>query len=150
METEKKKPNWKKIVVVAMAVVLLLVVGAIIWTETLWHCVVRDVFGKETTQVTDCVRVYVSMDLKDDFYAEKFTEKDFKCVNVKEIKYEEKVLYEDEESTLVSAFILVYLKNPGEYQCKKAILRLRELDSVKFPCVTLTDAELQVEWSWFK
>ena len=140
MEIEKRKPNWKKIVVVAIAVVLLLVVGAIVWTETLWHCVVRDVFGKETTQVTDCIRVYVSLFSADDYYAKKFTKKDFKCGNVKEIKYDEISYYDDDGNvTGTDMCILVYLKTLGEYQCKKAILRLRRIDKDEFTYITFED-----------
>ena len=130
MEVEKRKPNWKKIVVVAIAVVLLLVVGAIIWTETLWHCVVRDVFGKETTQVTDKVRVYLNWDYREDFYSQSFTEKDFKCGNVKKIEYKAIPYDGNSGADYVEAFIVVYLKTPGEYQCKKAILRFEKLDFV--------------------
>ena len=130
METEKRKPKWKKIVVVAIAVVLLLVVGAIIWTETLWHCLIKDVFGDETTQVTDRVRVYLNWECREDFYSQSFTEKDFKYGNVKKIEYKAIPYDGNSGADYVEAFIVVYLKTPGEYQCKKAILRFEKLDFV--------------------
>ena len=147
MEEVKKKPNWKKIAIISVVVVLLLTIGAIIWTETLWHSVIRDVFGKETTQVTDRVRVYLKWNDREDFYFQKYTKKDFKWGNVKDIEYKE-VPYEGyPESDYVEAFIVVYLKNTGEEQCKRAILYFERLDFV-YEAIFEDDIESRERLVW--
>ena len=155
MEEVKKKMNWKKIVIVSVAIVLLLAIGVIIWTETLWYCVARDVFVKgnvtggsinnrgQTTQVTDRVRVYISWNDREDFYAQKYTKQDFKWANVKEIEYREdpcQIGPDFWHSYYVEAYILVYLKIPGEYNCKKAILHFEMLD---FVSVSIFDDDIE-------
>ena len=73
---------------------------------------------------------FVDILVKEEYYAKKFTKKDFKCGNVKKIEYKAIPYDGNSGADYVEAFIVVYLKTPGEYQCKKAILRFEKLDFV--------------------
>ena len=129
MEEVKKKPNWKKTAIISLAVILLLTVGAVIWTETLWYSVSKQISYNE--ELHDATKIVVTLkeEYAEKYFAKGFEVKDFKWNNVEKIEFDD----EYKNTFTTDMYITVYLKETGETQAKMARIRFSKL---QFVCCT--------------